>query len=104
MRYTQNGGRIHITWSVDDSGAGLLQVADNGPGIAAQHLGRITERFYRVSTSRSRDSGGTGLGLAIVKHALHLHQAELQIESEVGSGSVFRCRFPATRLLEPESD
>ena len=66
---------------------------DTGYGIPAAHLPRITERFYRVSTSRSRESGGTGLGLSIVKHVLHLHQARLEIDSEVGGGSTFRLPF-----------
>lgn len=99
IRYTQPGGRVVIRWTCADSEGADFIVEDNGPGIAPQHLPRITERFYRVSASRSRDSGGTGLGLAIVKHALQLHQAELQVRSEVGVGSSFRCRFPAERLL-----
>jgi two-component system, OmpR family, phosphate regulon sensor histidine kinase PhoR len=79
-------------------------VVDTGPGIAPQHLPRLTERFYRVSTSRSRDSGGTGLGLAIVKHILQLHQAQLRIESEPGRGSRFCCDFDAAHCLPRGSD
>ena len=75
-----------------------LFVEDSGYGIPATHLPRITERFYRVSTSRSRESGGTGLGLSIVKHVLQLHQARLQIRSEVGRGSVFSCHFGPERV------
>ena len=71
---------------------------DTGHGIPAEHLPRITERFYRVSTSRSREKGGTGLGLSIAKHVLALHQARLRIESELGLGSTFFCEFPAARL------
>jgi two-component system phosphate regulon sensor histidine kinase PhoR len=71
--------------------APVLSVRDTGYGIPAQHIPRITERFYRVSTSRSRESGGTGLGLAIVKHVLNLHHAGWTIESEVGRGSTFAC-------------
>lgn len=78
---------------------------DTGPGIARQHLPRITERFYRVSPSRSRENGGTGLGLAIVKHVLNLHDARLEIASEMGRGSTFSCIFPPSRvrLAEPEN-
>jgi hypothetical protein len=71
----------------------VLAVEDSGYGIPAAHLPRITERVYRVSTSRSRDSGGTGLGLSIDTHVLQLHQARVQISSDVGRGSVFACRF-----------
>jgi two-component system phosphate regulon sensor histidine kinase PhoR len=74
-------------------------VRDSGYGIPATHLPRITERFYRVSTSRSRESGGTGLGLAIVKHVLGLHGARLDIASEVGKGSMFACRFNPDRVF-----
>jgi two-component system, OmpR family, phosphate regulon sensor histidine kinase PhoR len=69
-------------------------VSDNGPGIDAQHLPRLTERFYRVDSSRNSSTGGTGLGLAIVKHVLIRHDAELKITSELGKGSVFTCVFP----------
>jgi two-component system phosphate regulon sensor histidine kinase PhoR len=78
---------------------GVLVVRDEGPGIAAEHLTRLTERFYRVDSGRSRDTGGTGLGLAIVKHALTRHGGHLEIESEVGRGSIFRAVFPAERLV-----
>ena len=76
----------------------VLAVHDTGYGIPAQHLPRITERFYRVSTSRSRESGGTGLGLSIVKHVIALHQARLEIASEVGQGSTFAIHFGSTRV------
>ena len=98
VRYTPVGGRIEIALRADDHGGAVLQVADSGYGIPASHLPRITERFYRVSTSRSRESGGTGLGLAIVKHVLNLHGASLEISSEVGRGSVFACRFGHARV------
>jgi two-component system phosphate regulon sensor histidine kinase PhoR len=75
-----------------------MAVADTGRGIAREHLSRLTERFYRVDSSRSRESGGTGLGLAIVKHVIQRHGGELDIESEVGKGSVFRLVFPAARV------
>ncbi len=94
VRYTPTGGRITIRFLPDGDGA-VLAVHDTGYGIPAQHLPRITERFYRVSTSRSRESGGTGLGLSIVKHVIAMHQARLEIASEVGKGSVFSIHFDA---------
>lgn len=100
VRYTPAGGRIRLAWTSGPDG-GVYAVSDTGQGIPAQHLPRLTERFYRVSNSRSRESGGTGLGLAIVKHVLSLHDARLDIRSEVGKGSTFRCVFPASRLLNP---
>jgi len=114
VRYTPAGGRIAIRLRHDRperlaSGAlakktgAVLEVADTGYGIPATHLPRITERFYRVSTSRSRESGGTGLGLSIVKHVLNLHQARLEITSEVGRGSTFSCHFGAERVRPRES-
>ncbi|PKM09075.1 MAG: phosphate regulon sensor histidine kinase PhoR [Gammaproteobacteria bacterium HGW-Gammaproteobacteria-4] len=93
VRYTPDSGKITIGWQRRDDGGAMLSVADTGVGIPAQHIPRITERFYRVSSSRSRDSGGTGLGLSIVKHVLGRHHAELLIESEVGTGSRFTCAF-----------
>jgi len=98
VRYTPAGGTIAIGFARDRGGA-VLSVRDSGYGIPAAHLPRLTERFYRVSTSRSRESGGTGLGLAIVKHVLNLHQARLEITSEVGRGSVFSCHFGPERVL-----
>ena len=98
VRYTQAGGDIVIRFSRTADGGAVLAVEDSGYGIPAAHLPRITERFYRVSTSRSRESGGTGLGLSIVKHVLQLHQARLQVRSEVGRGSVFSCHFGAERV------
>ncbi|MDO5505873.1 MAG: phosphate regulon sensor histidine kinase PhoR [Pseudoxanthomonas suwonensis] len=99
VRYTPSGGRIEIAWRPLPGGGGALSVQDSGYGIPAAHLPRISERFYRVSTSRSRESGGTGLGLAIAKHILHLHQGRLLIESEVGRGSTFTCCFGPDRVL-----
>ena len=103
VRYTPAGGTIAISFARDGEGA-VLSVRDSGYGIPAAHLPRLTERFYRVSTSRSRESGGTGLGLAIVKHVLNLHQARLEIASEVGRGSVFSCHFGPARILPREGD
>jgi two-component system, OmpR family, phosphate regulon sensor histidine kinase PhoR len=71
---------------------------DTGPGIAREHIPRLTERFYRVDGSRSRETGGTGLGLSIVKHIMQRHGGELMVESEVGKGSRFRLMFPAARV------
>jgi two-component system phosphate regulon sensor histidine kinase PhoR len=104
VRYTPSGGRIVIGWRRTDDGGAMFSVRDSGLGIPAQHLERLTERFYRVSSSRSRESGGTGLGLSIVKHVLNLHQARLVIESEPGQGSTFACVFDAARVLEPAAD
>jgi len=98
VRYTPDGGSIGIRFVRDSDGGVTLSVQDSGYGIPAAHLPRITERFYRVSTSRSRESGGTGLGLAIAKHVLSLHQARLDIASEVGRGSCFSCHFGPERV------
>jgi two-component system, OmpR family, phosphate regulon sensor histidine kinase PhoR len=98
IRYTPAEGRITITWSVDGDGTGVFAVVDTGIGVAEADVPRLTERFYRVDRSRSRATGGTGLGLAIVKHVLLRHQAELEISSERGKGSVFAVRLPARRV------
>ncbi|MDB6162894.1 MAG: phoR [Xanthomonadaceae bacterium] len=98
VRYTPDGGTVDIRFSRQTDGGVVLSVQDSGYGIPAAHLPRITERFYRVSTSRSRESGGTGLGLAIAKHVLNLHQARLDITSEVGRGSRFSCHFGVERV------
>ena len=97
VRYTPAGGDVTIRWSRSDKGA-HLEVRDSGIGIAAQHLPRLTERFYRVDVGRSRERGGTGLGLAIVKHVLQRHDATLGIRSDIGKGSEFSCEFPPQRL------
>ncbi len=97
VRYTPEGGRIDICWKAVPEGA-RFEVLDTGHGIPSEHLGRLSERFYRVSSSRSRDKGGTGLGLSIVKHVLNLHQARLIIESEHGEGSMFACAFDSARI------
>lgn len=99
VRYTPAGGRIAIRWQTGRDGSGAFSVEDNGIGIDAGHIPRLTERFYRVDRGRSRESGGTGLGLAIVKHVLTRHDARLEIESAPGRGSAFTARFPATRVL-----
>jgi two-component system phosphate regulon sensor histidine kinase PhoR len=102
VRYTPDGGTITVTWRVVD-GEGVLSVRDTGIGIAAEHLPRLTERFYRVERGRSRDTGGTGLGLAIVKHVAQRHHARLEIESRVGHGSTFALRFPSARVANAAS-
>lgn len=96
-KYTQAGGNIALRCSEHDQGLDIT-VSDNGPGIEAHHIPRLTERFYRVDESRASDTGGTGLGLAIVKHVLARHNARLSISSEPGKGSTFTCHFPAQRL------
>jgi two-component system phosphate regulon sensor histidine kinase PhoR len=102
VRYTPAGGTIAVRLEGDAREGVTLAVTDSGYGIPAAHLPRITERFYRVSNSRSRESGGTGLGLAIVKHVLQLHQARLSIDSEVGRGSTFACHFGPERVVRRE--
>jgi two-component system phosphate regulon sensor histidine kinase PhoR len=98
VRYTPEGGEIELSWERRD-GHAVFGVRDNGIGIEPQHIARLTERFYRVDESRSRETGGTGLGLAIVKHVLMRHQARLDVDSRPGKGSLFSVVFPDTRLL-----
>ncbi|MDR0480506.1 MAG: phosphate regulon sensor histidine kinase PhoR [Gallionellaceae bacterium] len=99
IRYTPQGGEIVLRWFERD-GQPVFSVRDQGIGIAPEHIPRLTERFYRVDRSRSRETGGTGLGLAIVKHIANRHQAYLEVVSEEGSGSTFSLVFPAARRLE----
>ncbi|SIT38360.1 Phosphate regulon sensor protein PhoR [Paraburkholderia piptadeniae] len=96
IRYTPDGGSINVSWRAQGGQATFI-VADSGLGIPAADIPRLTERFYRVDRSRSRDTGGTGLGLAIVKHVLQRHDAQLEVKSEEGRGSTFTVRFPAAR-------
>ena len=100
VRYTPDIGSIQVSWNINAQGQGEFSVKDTGPGIASEHLSRLTERFYRVDRSRSRDTGGTGLGLAIVKHIATRHQAQLLINSEPGKGSTFNLRFPKERMTD----
>ena len=102
IRYTPAGGRVNLVWRDGPEGAAFT-VEDSGPGIAEEHIPRLTERFYRIDRSRSRETGGTGLGLAIVKHAVARHQATLDIDSKPGAGSRFTVRFPALRTVPAES-
>jgi two-component system phosphate regulon sensor histidine kinase PhoR len=100
IRYTPTGGKIHVRAEILPDGSAELSVSDTGPGIAPEHIPRLTERFYRVDRSRSRDTGGTGLGLAIVKHVLQRHGGELSIESALGKGSVFTITLPSSRVRQ----
>jgi two-component system phosphate regulon sensor histidine kinase PhoR len=102
VRYTPAGGHIELAWGRLDDGRAFIEVSDTGPGIAREHLPRLTERFYRVDGSRSRDTGGTGLGLSIVKHVVQRHGGEIDIESEPGKGSTFRLLLPALRVRAAE--
>ncbi len=99
VNYTPPGGAIRLRWYRDQDGGAVFEVEDDGVGIPAHHLPRLTERFYRVDVARSRETGGSGLGLAIVKHALQRGGGHLEIESEVGRGSLFRARFPAELVV-----
>jgi two-component system, OmpR family, phosphate regulon sensor histidine kinase PhoR len=115
LRYTPDGGEIEVSWhsanpaelasdqAFTKSHDVWLRVKDTGPGIAAEHIPRLTERFYRVDRGRSRDTGGTGLGLAIVKHVVQRHQAELVIESALGKGSQFSIGFHPARIARTSS-
>ena len=119
VRYTPDGGRIDVAWRWRDDGSAEIAVTDTGPGIAREHLPRLTERgigiptrdldriferFYRVDGSRSRETGGTGLGLSIVKHVAQRHGGAIDITSEVGKGSTFKLVLPALRRPLPSND
>jgi len=98
-KYTPASGRVRLSWQLDADGSARFSVEDTGPGIAPEHLPRLTERFYRVDEGRSRDAGGSGLGLAIVKHVMQHHGATLEVQSTPGVGSRFSCVFPQRRVL-----
>ena len=98
IKYTDSGTTINVTWAAGEQGTAVYSVTDNGPGIEARHLSRLSERFYRVDTGRSREQGGTGLGLAIVKHAVQRHGGTLEIDSTPGMGSTFTAVFPESRV------
>jgi two-component system phosphate regulon sensor histidine kinase PhoR len=98
VKYTPSGGHINVRWWNDDHGA-YLSVQDDGAGIDAKHIPRLTERFYRTDSARSSATGGTGLGLAIVKHVLLQHRATLRIQSQLGRGSTFTCVFPESSII-----
>ena len=99
VRYTPDGGTIDITWRGGKTGP-TFAVSDNGIGIMPEHISRLTERFYRVDKSRSRETRGTGLGLAIVKHVVLRHGAQLDVTSHPGKGSTFSVTFPARVVIE----
>jgi two-component system phosphate regulon sensor histidine kinase PhoR len=99
MKYTLAEGTVRMRWWVDAEGA-YFSVIDSGIGIPAEHIPRLTERFYRVDAGRSRGQGGSGLGLAIVKHALQRHGGWLDVQSTEGKGSTFTCHFPQQRIWE----
>jgi len=105
INYTPNGGVIEIKWALENNQV-KFSVKDNGYGIAPVHIERLTERFYRVDKARSRTTGGSGLGLSIVKHVLSHHNSVLNIQSRVGKGSTFSCRFSPelTYIVEKPAD
>ena len=103
MKYTPAEGTVRMRWWVDAEGA-YFSVIDSGIGIPAEHIPRLTERFYRVDAGRSRGQGGSGLGLAIVKHALQRHGGWLDVQSAEGKGSTFTCHFPQQRIWEQAVD
>jgi len=102
VRHTPGETQIKISCARSKSGLRVV-IEDDGPGIDERHLPHLTERFYRVDSSRNSDTGGTGLGLAIVKHALASQGGRLNIKSTLGVGSKFSCLFPADQLIEPET-
>jgi two-component system phosphate regulon sensor histidine kinase PhoR len=97
-KYTAAEGSLEMRWWVDEDGA-HFSVSDTGMGIPPEHIPRLTERFYRVDPGRSRSTGGSGLGLAIVKHVLQRHGATLEVQSTLGTGSIFTCHFPPERVF-----
>jgi two-component system phosphate regulon sensor histidine kinase PhoR len=99
IRYTPQDGEIRLNWQMQD-GEAVFSVKDTGIGIEPQHIARLTERFYRVDRSRSRETGGTGLGLSIVKHILTRHHGHLEVTSEYGKGSTFCAVFAADRIVQ----
>ncbi len=98
IRYTPDGKPVDVAWVMHEDGSAEFRVKDGGIGISPEHIPRLTERFYRVDGSRSRDTGGTGLGLSIVKHVVQRHGGELRVSSEAGKGSVFTLVVPAVRV------
>lgn len=103
VQYTPPGGVIEIKWSRAGTGA-CLEVSDSGEGIPAEHIQRVTERFYRVDKGRSREKGGTGLGLAIARHVMVQHESELKISSEPGGGTTVKCLIPEHRVMPCSGD
>jgi two-component system phosphate regulon sensor histidine kinase PhoR len=103
VRYTPEGGSVQVGWRILPDRSGEFVVRDTGIGIGREHLPRLTERFYRVDGSRSRETGGTGLGLSIVKHVVQRHGGQLLVESEPGAGSEFRIVLPPARVRQPDA-
>jgi len=97
IRYTEKGGSINVIWDMKNQNP-YFEVQDSGIGIDQKLIPRLTERFYRINSDRSRNTGGTGLGLSIVKHVCIRHQAQIEITSQVGKGSQFKIIFPQERL------
>jgi two-component system phosphate regulon sensor histidine kinase PhoR len=104
VRYTPAGGKIQLVWKEVENGGVKFMVEDTGIGISPEHISRLTERFYRVDKSRSRETQGTGLGLAIVKHVLLRHGSTLQIKSEAGKGSTFIVCLPKTEVVQRQPE
>ena len=100
IRYTPKDGTITVSWYKTEQGQACYSVQDTGIGIAGNDIPRLTERFYRVDRGRSRATGGTGLGLAITKHVVMRHNAELNIQSRIGAGSLFTVTFPRNRIVQ----
>lgn len=98
LKYSPVSSTVKVSWRKNQDGSLVLEIEDFGEGIAAADISRITERFYRAEVKRNHKIAGSGLGLAIVKHVLVRHDAKLDIESQLGSGSKFRCLFPVTRV------
>ncbi|MBS9477270.1 ATP-binding protein [Ancylobacter radicis] len=103
LKYGGSGGRVEISVA-REGGDAIVSIRDYGPGIAPEHVPRLTERFYRVDTAHSREQGGTGLGLAIVKHIVARHRGRLGIESTPGEGSTFSVRLAADASDGSESN
>ena len=103
VRYTPAGGKIALVWREFEAGI-KFKVEDTGIGISPEHISRLTERFYRVDKSRSRETQGTGLGLAIVKHVLLRHGGTLQIKSEAGKGSTFIVCLPKSAIVPKQAE
>jgi len=103
IKYGNKGTDVEI-WTEKEEDQVMIYVKDYGPGIPAEHIKRIFERFYRIEKSRSRDRGGTGLGLAIVKHIIEAHQSTIQVSSFVGKGSTFSFGLPASMPVIEEAE
>ncbi len=100
IKHTPSETEIRVSWKQQDNGNACLSIDDNGPGIPDEHIGNLTQRFYRVDKGRSRDQGGTGLGLAIVQHIIQRHGGELEISSIINKGSTFSAVFPADKVVD----